>query len=114
MGGGVFGITATAQQRRDLVTEAEIVHPFTQGDDFTRSFKAEDVTGTWGRGVEAIALQNIGTVDAGGGDFDQTSPSCGWGMARSVKVSTSAPLPSAISMQRMESGRELVMELVTL
>ena len=66
----VFGIAAARHQRADLVADRQAAGSRVAGHDFTGHFQAGQVRRA-ARRIGALALEYIGTVDAGRADLDQ-------------------------------------------
>ena len=64
MGQRVFRVSAPGEQRADPVSRPPGAGFGTQGDDFSGHLQAGQVRCPGRRGVAALALEDIGTVDA--------------------------------------------------
>jgi hypothetical protein len=62
-----------------VLARLQVGDALADGHDVARALEAEDVRGPRRRVVVALPLQEVGTVDAGGGDPDQDLARCGLG-----------------------------------
>ena len=69
--GDIFGVTAAVGQGDHFVADGPALHVRAFGDDFARDFEARQVGCALGCRVEALALHDVGTIDAGSNHLDQ-------------------------------------------
>ena len=68
---GEAGIAAAIDQRADVIAKLEPRRAGPKRRNNAGDFEAEQIGGALGRGIETLALQHVGPVDAGGFDLDQ-------------------------------------------
>ena len=70
----LLGIATAGQQCADFVDDGPTGDVFAELGDHTRAFEAENVTRAGRRRVEALTLEQVGSVDCGRGDLDEYVP----------------------------------------
>lgn len=113
-GGALVGhrelrVAAAGNQRHHRLADGEAADLAADRPHRAGDLQAGNVRGAGRRVVHALALKHVGTVDAGGADFDQTSRGPGVGSGRLVATSTSGPPGRAISMAVIRSGNRFVL-----
>ena len=71
MHGAIFGIAAAGDEGANPIAGREAGHAFPGGHHFAGNFQAGDIRGAGRRRIVPLALQHVGAVNAGGGDFHQ-------------------------------------------
>lgn len=70
----LLGVSATGKQCAHFVADGPIGDTFAELADDAGAFESEDVARAGWRRVETLALQEVRTVDGGGGDVHQNVP----------------------------------------
>ncbi|CAB4743304.1 unannotated protein [freshwater metagenome] len=65
-----IGVAATGEERGHLIADRAGGHACTELTDGAGAFEAEDVARTWGWGIEALSLHDVGAVHGRCGDVD--------------------------------------------
>ena len=79
--GRELGLPAAADDRHDPVADREALGARPEGGDLAGQLEPRDVrVRALGRGVHALALQQVGAVEAGGPDADQDLARAGLGI----------------------------------
>src|SRR5690606_19338635 len=77
--GDALGVAAAGQQRADLVALRQVRHALADGRDDAGALQPEHLGRAGRRRIVALALQEVGAVDAGGGDLDDDLAGSGLG-----------------------------------
>ncbi len=72
-----LGIATATDERADEIAYHEARCPRTERHDLARDLHPKNIGRAFGRRVEALTLEHVGTVDAGSLDLDQDLPRAG-------------------------------------